>query len=164
MNDTYTVRPAALDDPRIPALVAAYHLSTEAEKGVPVDSPAELPPAYRAEVLAPATAFAGDTVLLAVDGEDSAAGVVVLTAPHGDGAREIKRLWVDPGARGRGAAAALMHGALRHATSAGARSVRLSVWLWREHALALYRKLGFDTVAPWDDRPGLLCLEKPLSG
>ncbi|MFD7323048.1 hypothetical protein ACFV9D_18455 [Streptomyces sp. NPDC059875] len=59
---------------------------------------------------------------------------------------------------------ALIHGALRHATSAGAHTVRLSVRLWREHALALNRKLGFDTVAPWDDRPGLLCLEKPLGG
>ncbi|MEV4945435.1 GNAT family N-acetyltransferase [Streptomyces sp. NPDC053755] len=162
MNEHVTVRTATLDDPRIPALLGAYHLGTEAEKGVPVDSPDALPPAYRAEVLSPATAFARDTLLLAVDGEGTATGTVVLTAPHADGVPEIKRLWVDPAARGSGTAAALMDGALRRAATAGAPAVRLSVWIWREHALALYRKLGFETVRPWDDRPGLLCLEKRL--
>ncbi|MFF8277891.1 GNAT family N-acetyltransferase [Streptomyces lateritius] len=163
MNDFLTVRPAALADPRISPLLAAYHLSTEAEKGTPAGSPAALPPAYRAEVLTPETALADDTVLLAVDGAETAAGMVVLSAPRAHGAPEIKRLWVDPAARGRGAAAALMDEALRRAEATGARSVRLSVWLWREHALALYRRLGFRPVHPWDDRPGLLCMEKVLS-
>ncbi|MET9620690.1 GNAT family N-acetyltransferase [Streptomyces sp. NPDC006464] len=162
MNAYCTVRPVTPDDPRVPALLAAYHLRTEAEKGVPVASAAELPPAYRAEALDPAAAFAADTVLLAVDAADTAAGLVVLTAPHQDGVPEIKRLWVAPEARGRGVAAALMDGAVDHATRAGAPAVRLSVWLWRGRAIALYRGLGFETVRPWDDRPGLLCLEKRL--
>ncbi|GAA3388719.1 GNAT family N-acetyltransferase [Streptomyces roseoviridis] len=157
MNDLFTVRPAAPDDPRVPALLAAYHLSTEAEKGQPVDTVDGLPAVYRTEVLDPGAAFADDTLLLAGAPGEPAAGLVVLTARA-----EIKRLWVEPAARGRGAARALTAEALRRAEAAGARRVRLSVWTWREGALALYRRLGFRTVRPWDDRPGLLCLEKPL--
>lgn len=157
MNDLFTVRPAAPGDPRVPALLAAYHLGTEAEKGQPVDTVDGLPAVYRAEVRDPRAAFADATVLLAEGPGDAAAGLVVLT-----GGGEIKRLWVEPGARGRGVARALTAEALRRAEAAGARSVRLSVWPWRERAIALYRRLGFETARPWDDRPGLLCLEKPL--
>lgn len=115
-------------------------------------------------MLDPAASFASATVLLAVDGTDSAVGMVVLTAPGSDGAREVKRLWVKTAARRTGVAAALMDGALRRAAEDGTLTVRLSVWLWRGRAIALYRGLGFETVPSWDDRPGLLCLEKTLRG
>jgi ribosomal protein S18 acetylase RimI-like enzyme len=139
-------------------LLAAYHLATEAEKGSPVASAADLPERYRREVADPARAFAADTVLVARAG-DVEAGCVVLTAPVA-GSCEIKRLWVDPAARGRGIAGALVRAALARADDGGA-SVRLSVWSWRAGAVALYERLGFRVVAPWDERPGLVCMEHP---
>ncbi|MFF9852140.1 GNAT family N-acetyltransferase [Streptomyces litmocidini] len=149
--------------PRLPALLTAYHLVNQAEKGAPVATAAELPPGYRAETEDPAVAFAADTVLLATpSGADEPAGCVVLKAPREGRAPEIKRLWVAPEARRKGVARALMAEALRRAEDAGAPAVRLTVWNWREEPLALYRSLGFGPVASWDDRPDLLCLERRL--
>ncbi|MFD5767852.1 GNAT family N-acetyltransferase [Streptomyces sp. NPDC127049] len=147
--------------PGLPALLTAYHLATEAEKGAAVTGPAGLPAARRAEAEDPVTVFAADTVLLATVPETGrAAGCLVLKA---GAVPEVKRVWVEPEARGRGLAGALMGEALRRAAAAGAASVRLTVWEWRQGPLALYRKLGFEPAASWDDRPGLLCLEKPLA-
>ncbi|MEU7698111.1 GNAT family N-acetyltransferase [Streptomyces sp. NPDC039028] len=149
--------------PRLPDLLGAYHLANQAEKGTPVAAVAGLPDVYRGEVDDPAAAFTADTVLLATPpGHELPAACVVLKAAHGDRAPEIKRLWVAPEARRQGLARALVAEALRRAAASGASAVRLTVWNWREEPLALYRSLGFETVASWDERPGLLCLRKPL--
>ncbi|MER6097701.1 GNAT family N-acetyltransferase [Streptomyces sp. NPDC001728] len=149
--------------PRLPDLLTAYHLVNQAEKGTAVATVAALPAVYRAEAEDPAAAFAADTVLLATPpGGDEAVGCVVLKAPREGRAPEIKRLWVMPEARRKGLGKALMAEALRRAAASGAIAVRLTVWSWRAEPLALYRGLGFATVDPWDDRPDLLCLEKPL--
>ncbi|MER7951443.1 GNAT family N-acetyltransferase [Streptomyces sp. NPDC096079] len=148
--------------PRLPALLGAYHLVNQAGKGEAVATVAELPAVYRVEAEDPAAAFADDTVLLATPpGGDEPAGCVVLKAARG-GAPEIKRLWVAPEARRKGLAKALMTEALRRAADSGAAAVRLTVWDGREEPLALYRSLGFESVASWDDRPDLLCLERRL--
>jgi ribosomal protein S18 acetylase RimI-like enzyme len=139
--------PAGLAD-----LIAAYHLATEAEKGAPVAGVADLPDRYSAEVVDPRTAFAGDVVLVARHA-GAAAGCVVVTTPAA-GRTELKRLWVDPAARGRGIAATLVRAALAEATG----TLRLSVWRWRHDAIALYERLGFTTVPSWDDRPDLVCM------
>jgi ribosomal protein S18 acetylase RimI-like enzyme len=141
--------------PGLADLLAAYHLATEAEKGAPVASAADLPDRYRDEVHDPASAFADDVVLLASVAA-TPAGCVVLTR-SGDEV-ELKRLWVDPAHRGHGVAAALVRAALAEADGA---PVRLSVWRWRTAALALYERLGFAVVASWDARPGLVCLRRP---
>lgn len=147
--------------PRLPALLTAYHLATETEKGTVSTVPADLPPARRAEAEDPVAAFATDTVLLATAGDaGEPAGCLVLKAGP---VPEVKRVWVEPSARGRGLAAALMGEALRRAAAAGAPAVRLTVWEWRVGPLALYRKLGFEPAAPWEDRPGLVFLEKRLA-
>jgi GNAT superfamily N-acetyltransferase len=139
-------------EPGLAALLTAYHLATEAEKGAPVATAAGLPARYRAEIDDPAAAFADDVVLVAA----AMAGCVVLTDRDGDA--ELKRLWVDPAHRGHGVATALVHAAL---TEARDRPVRLSVWRWRADALALYARLGFARAEPWDPRPGLVCLRRP---
>ncbi|MFD7961900.1 GNAT family N-acetyltransferase [Streptomyces zaomyceticus] len=150
--------------PRLPDLLGAYHLVNQAEKGNAVTAVAELPAVYRGEAEDPAAVFTADTVLLATPAGDALpAGCVVLKAPREGRAPEIKRLWVAPEARRRGIAKALMAEALRRAAASGAAAVRLTVWNWREEPLALYRSLGFETVASWDERPDLLCLEKTLA-
>lgn len=154
MNDTIVV--SRWRDEALSPLLLAYHLRTEAEKGAEVAAAADLPERYRAEVVDPRTAFAHDVVLVAVAG-GAAVGCVVASAATGD-ALEMKRLWVDPACRGRGAAKALVGAVVRHAAATGARSVRLSVWRWRQDAIGLYEGLGFAREDSWDDRPALVCM------
>ncbi|MFE9748641.1 GNAT family N-acetyltransferase [Saccharothrix saharensis] len=146
-------------DQALAPLLLAYHLRTEAEKGVAVSAAGELPPRYRAEVLDPRAAFAADAVWVAETGGE-AVGCVVASAST-NGSLEVKRLWVDPACRGRGAAKALVGAVLGHAVDTGAAFVRLSVWHWRQDAIGLYERLGFTRTAPWDDRPGLVCMSRP---
>ncbi|WP_031518522.1 GNAT family N-acetyltransferase [Streptomyces sp. NRRL F-5123] len=147
-------------DEALSALLAAYHLRTESEKGAPVAGVEALPARYRAEVEAPRTAFARDTVLVAVS-SGTAAGCVVVTAPE-DGRSEVKRLWTDPAFRGRGIASALLGAAFTRSAADGAAAVRLSVWSWRTGAIALYGRLGFAVSESWDERDELVCMERPL--
>lgn len=144
------------------ALLAGYHLRTEEEKGLPVADVAGLPDRYRAEVEDPGAAFARDTVLVARAGRD-AVGCLVVTAPVA-GRVEVKRLWTDPSSRGLGVASALLGAALDEAARGGAHTVRLSVWRWRAGALSLYERFGFAVTASWDERPELVCMERPVAG
>ncbi|AXG79445.1 GNAT family N-acetyltransferase [Streptomyces paludis] len=142
------------------ALLASYHLRTEAEKGAAVADVDGLPDRYRAEILDPGTAFADAVVLVALSG-DTAVGCLVVTAPVG-GRSEVKRLWTDPAFRGRGIASGLVGAALAHAAEIGVSTVRLSVWKWRAGAIALYERLGFTVVPSWDARDQLVCMERAV--
>ncbi|WP_423465176.1 GNAT family N-acetyltransferase [Promicromonospora sp. MS192] len=142
------------------ALLTAYHLQTEAEKGIPAGHVDALPDRYRAEITDPRAAFADDTVLLAGCGPASV-GCLVGTAPVA-GRTELKRLWTDPALRGQGVASLLIGAALTRAAAAGVRTAALSVWAWRTGAIGLYVRLGFTVVDPWDEREGLVCMERPL--
>lgn len=150
--------PSAECDPA--GLLAAYHLRTEAEKGMAVADVNELPARYRAEVSDPRTAFADDVVLLAING-GTAVGCLVMTGPA-DGCSEVKRLWTDPAARGRGIASTLLGVALEHGAETGVSTVRLSVWHWRTGAIALYERLGFAVTESWDERDQLVCMQRAV--
>jgi putative acetyltransferase len=143
------------------ALLVAYHLQTEAEKGKPVSNLDGLPERYRREILNPREAFADAVVLVALNGS-AAVGCLVLAEPM-DGRTEVKRLWTDPLFRGRGVATALISSALVEAADQGVRIVRLSVWNWRTAAIALYARLGFTVVRSWDEREQLVCMERALA-
>ncbi|MEV7693813.1 GNAT family N-acetyltransferase [Microbacterium sp. NPDC089189] len=163
------------DRAAVAALLAAYHARTEAEKvahGLQAEGP--LAPAYAAEIADPAAAFAGSSVLIAERG-DEALGMAVLRVPPGvagmdegaaagdaAGDAEIKRLWVDPGARGAGVGSALLADAATRARAVGAASLRLSVWDWRDDAIGLYRARGFQVAPSWESRERLVCLRLPL--
>ena len=137
------------------ALVQAYLNQTEREKEAHFGEPPagqRLPERYREEVENPARAYAGAIALLA---ELDGIGVGVAVVQHLEAADELKRLWVDPGARGLKVGTALMDAALRVAR----RPVRLTVWDWRADAIALYCKRGFVEVPSWDQRDRLLCFE-----
>ncbi|MFJ8884599.1 GNAT family N-acetyltransferase [Streptomyces sp. NPDC102402] len=142
------------------ALLAAYHLRTEAEKGEPVAHVDGLRDRYRAEITDPRTAFAGDVVLVALL-RDAAVGCLVLTSPANEPS-EIKRLWTDTEFRGRGIASALLGAALAHAAENGVDTVRLSVWEWRTGAIALYERLGFTVTDSWDERDQLVCMQRAV--
>jgi len=147
-------------DDGLAALLAAYHLRTEAEKGAAVADVDALPERYRREIADPQTVFAADVVLMALAGA-AAVGCLVVTAPV-DGRSEIKRLWTDPAARGRGVASGLLRAALAHAAENGVGVLRLSVWDWRTGAVALYRRFGFAVTGSWDERDRLVCMERAV--
>ncbi|WP_166028280.1 GNAT family N-acetyltransferase [Streptomyces chilikensis] len=142
------------------ALLAAYHLQTEAEKGESVADVQGLPDRYRAEITDPRTAFASDVVLVALL-DNTIVGCLVVTSPN-NGQAEIKRLWTDPESRGRGVASALLGAALTQAAEDGVHTVRLSVWEWRTGAIALYERLGFTATRSWDERKQLVCMQRSL--
>ncbi|WP_329416247.1 GNAT family N-acetyltransferase [Streptomyces sp. NBC_00704] len=152
-------RDAAAED-GFAALLAAYHLRTQTEKGEAVTGVDALPDRYRAEISDPRTAFADDVVLTALHG-GVAVGCLVLTAPA-DGRSEIKRVWTDPEHRGRGIASALLRAALAAAAADGTSAVRLSVWAWRTEAVSLYERLGFTVTESWDERERLVCMQRVI--
>jgi ribosomal protein S18 acetylase RimI-like enzyme len=144
----------------LPALLTAYHLQTEDEKGSPVGDADALPARYRTEIVEPRAAFSGDVVLVARCGARSA-GCLVLTAPVA-GRAEIKRVWTDPELRGRGIASRLIGAALTRAAESGVSTMALSVWTWRVGAIGLYERLGFAVVDSWDERDDLVCMERAV--
>ncbi|MCM3615709.1 GNAT family N-acetyltransferase [Microbacterium enclense] len=143
------------DTATVSRLAAAYHSQTESEKVVRAltDGDAPLPERYAREIAEPATAFHGRRVVIASVGDDDCGMVVVAATPTGT---DVSRLWTTPDARGHGVGAALVTAAIDDA----AVPVRLSVWEWREPAIRLYRRLGFEPVASWDDREKMVCLER----
>lgn len=148
------------DQGGLAALLADYHLQTQAEKGEAVADADRLPDRYRAEVLNPRAAFADDVVLVALS-EDTVVGCLVVTAPVG-GRCEVKRLWTAPAFRSQGVASGLVSAALAHAADGGVRTVGLSVWKWRAGAIALYERLGFTVTRSWDERDQLVCMERAV--
>lgn len=154
------VRPADLTGPDsgvVSHLVEAYLRRTEFEKathlgGLGGDS--DLPRRYRDEVQSPAQAYQNATVYLA---ELNLLPVGVIVVQQNSANREIKRVWVEPSARGKRVGSALIDAVL----SQQDRPVRLTVWDWRRDAIQLYRSRGFAPVASWEDRPRLVCMELP---
>lgn len=155
--DPIRIRRADLSGPdndAVSRLVEAYLRQTEAEKVLHLgiaEQGAELPERYRAEIDNPARAYENAVVYVAELG--SLAGVIVLQ--QNLTASEIKRVWVEPSARGLKVGSALIDAVLSHET----RPLRLTVWDWRDDAVRLYRARGFIPVDSWEDRPRLLCME-----
>ena len=77
---------------------------------------------------------------------------------------EMKRLYVCPVARGRGAGRALVERLLKEARLAGSREMRLDVLAEFDRAQQLYRDLGFKDADPvsFNPLPGTRFLGLPL--
>jgi GNAT superfamily N-acetyltransferase len=69
------------------------------------------------------------------------------------GCCEMKRLYVAPEGRGTGLGARLVEAVIREAEAIGYREMRLDSLPSMGPAIALYRKRGFETMAPYYDTP-----------
>ncbi|MFT4181194.1 MAG: GNAT family N-acetyltransferase [Rhizobium sp.] len=84
----------------------------------------------------------------------------------GDGTAEIKRMFVDPAARGRRVARKLLDTLEARAAERELTAVRLETGIYQPEAIALYRKSGYVEIEPFGDYqpdPLSLFMEKTLS-
>ena len=65
----------------------------------------------------------------------------------------MKRLYVSPEARGFGLGERLVDAVVKEAERIGYREMRLDTLPSMAGAIALYRKLGFETIEPYYDTP-----------
>ena len=87
-------------------------------------------------------AMSGDEVL-------ACGGVVWID----DSVAEIKRMWVDPAARGRGLASRLLAFLEQTAATSGRLTVRLDTNPVLTPAIAMYRKNGYRDIERYNDNP-----------
>ena len=83
-----------------------------------------------------------------------------------DGHAEMKRVFVDPAARGKGVARAIMQALEREAAKLGVTRMQLETGIKQPEAIALYRKFGYAERGPFGSyQPDALSLfmEKRLA-
>ncbi len=104
-------------------------------------------------------------VLFAVARDERAVAVGCAAVVLGERYGELKRMYVRPDARGRGAARALMDCLERHALDAGCTQLMLETGPLQPEALRLYEASGFTRRGPFGayrDDPLSVFMEKPL--
>jgi ribosomal protein S18 acetylase RimI-like enzyme len=103
-------------------------------------------------------------LLLARRADGTPAGCVGLRPIAPDGCCEMKRLYVAPAGRGLGLGERLVDAILRAAERIGYREIRLDTLPSMAGAQALYRKSGFEIIAPYYDTPvaGTVFMRRPL--
>jgi GNAT superfamily N-acetyltransferase len=158
MSDPDTIR-IALADPDDPAALSCidgyyrFLLAGFPALFVPAMLPLPMPDA--ASYRPPQGAF-----LVAWSG-DLPAGCVSLRPLETDVA-EVKRLWVNPIARGQGLARRLMHAIEDQARSIGVTRLQLDTHSALTEAVALYRSDGWTDIPPYTTPPANLWLAKRL--
>ena len=80
-------------------------------------------------------------------------GVAALCPLFDDGVAEIKRLFVDPDARGHRVGRRLIEAIIAESRSIGYRVLRLETLAIMEAANVIYDDLGFIVVPAWDGTP-----------
>lgn len=106
----------------------------------------------------------GGRVLLAMV-EDKVAGCIALRPLDGD-VCEMKRLYVRPAFRGMGLGRTMVKEIIKEGREIGYQRMRLDTLPgWMDHAIALYRLLGFKEIEPYYDNPvaGATFMELRLS-
>jgi GNAT superfamily N-acetyltransferase len=115
------------------AMVDELSLRYEGDAGSPV-APHEFEPPY------------GLFVVVTEDGRDVGCGGLRLLR---DGIGEIKRMYVEPGSRGRGHSRRVLKALVAHARSLGLQEIWLETGTLQPEAMALYASEGFAPIEPY---------------
>jgi putative acetyltransferase len=102
--------------------------------------------------------------LVARDATGAAIGTGAVVVETGWG--EIKRMWLEPAARGHGLSKRLLAMLEDHVRSAGLPLLRLETGIHNAEALALYERSGFVRIGPfgtYTDDPLSVFMEKAVS-
>ena len=91
-------------------------------------------------------------VFLVARRDGQAVGCGAVRALDADQA-EIKRMWVDPAARGLGIGRGLLSELEAAAGRLGAHTVRLDTAAYLTEAIPLYRSSGYTEIPPYNDNP-----------
>lgn len=101
--------------------------------------------------------------VVARDGEGAAVGTGAIVL--NEGWAEIKRMWVNPAARGQGLSKRLLSKVESHAARNGITIIRLETGIHNTEALGLYRRQGYverEAFAPYAPDPLSVFMEKAL--
>ncbi|HEX9098329.1 MAG TPA: GNAT family N-acetyltransferase [Candidatus Dormibacteraeota bacterium] len=82
-----------------------------------------------------------------------------------DTSAEVKRMYVEPGLRGRGIAKDILDHLEAAARGMGVRRLVLETGIYQAEAIGLYRRVGFNPIRCWGEYEGVLtsvCFEKNL--
>jgi GNAT superfamily N-acetyltransferase len=102
--------------------------------------------------------------VLRCDGAPAGCGGLM---PVGGEYGELKRMYVRPAFRGRGFGRLLLERLARHAREIGLPLLRLETGVHQHEAIALYRRFGFERIAPfgpYSDDPLSQCYELRFDG
>jgi GNAT superfamily N-acetyltransferase len=109
--------------------------------------------------------------LLLAGPQDAAVGCIALrpldlVAADGGPVAEVKRLYVQPGARGEALGARLAQALLAEADAIGYRALMLDTLEWMTPARTLYARLGFRECAPYyhNPHPGVVYMTRVRAG
>jgi GNAT superfamily N-acetyltransferase len=133
------------DDSRaLAGLLHEYRQCIGVEPGAPGAGVERLPPSSPGDFAAP-----GEIALLALCGEEAAGCVSVLAL--GEGACEMRQLWVRPAYRGGGTGRALASAAITAARAAGWRTMRFVLQAGQHEAATLLPTLDFRPRASYHE-------------
>lgn len=104
-------------------------------------------------------------LLLARDATGNPLGSVGLRPMQVDGCCEMKRLYIAPAGRGIGLGRAMVEAVVRAAERIDYREMRLDTLPTMTAAIALYRRSGFEPIAPYYETPvaGTLFMRRILT-
>jgi len=155
LQDQISIRDADPDDPAAHFLFGAYFRSLADTVPVITADLCSLPDPDAPTLRPPDGAF------LIAWSDDMPIGCIAF-CPLEHGIAEVKRLWVDPMARGQGLARRLILAIEARARDTGIVRVKLAIDSGRTNAIALYRAMGWAETAPYTGLPADTWLTKPL--
>ena len=154
MVGMYTVSFCPADDPALVRLMAAMSAELIALYGwEPTTVPAALGPDAR-------------YLLARSDGQTLGCCAVRPVCPVEDGEWELKRMFVDPAARGAGVASGLLEQAEQAVRRFGGDRMRLETGVEQPAAIRLYERSGYRRITnypPYTQDPVVVCFRKSLT-
>ncbi|MFJ1761053.1 GNAT family N-acetyltransferase [Amycolatopsis sp. NPDC088138] len=151
--DTVAIKAVSWDDPDAVRLREAQRVELDARYGTDHHEPGALPTAETMAVF-----------LVARDGDGTAVGCGGLR-PLGPDSAEIKRMYVDPSARGTGVATALLRALEDHARELGIPRLLLETGTGQPDAMRFYQREGYEPIeayGPYRGEPVSRCFARDL--